>query len=149
MRLLATIRTSKTPKSRGHVTGSTYAPIGMELTDYLCALGVRVLDHAPSRSNRWAEWCSQSRTIRIDPALGPRQYAYALAHEAGHAFHDHSCSWPPWEREADIFAATWLIHRDEWEKAVKMHSTAEAVAHELGVLPHVVRTYHSHLEREP
>ncbi|GAA1453371.1 ImmA/IrrE family metallo-endopeptidase [Nesterenkonia lacusekhoensis] len=113
------------------------------LIDYLEALGVKVLHQAPEAQRRWAEWCSRSKTIRIRPDLGAAQYAYALAHEAGHAFHGHSCSWSRWEWEADVFAATWLIRPCEWAAAVKIHETVQGVAHELGVIPHLVRVYHS------
>ena len=117
----------------------------MELHDYAAALGVQVFRGIPS-GNRWGSYHHRSRTILLHPGLSPCQEKYVLGHELGHAYYGHDECVPRFERRADVFASTLLIRPAEWRRATQMHSTVEAVAHELDVHPHVVRIYHSHLE---
>lgn len=116
----------------------------MDLDSYAYALGVRIMDEEPP-GGRWGDYCNSTRTIRLRPDLGPLQRSYTLGHEIGHAFHEHSGCHPNVEWEADVFAATMLIRRSEWQAATSAHDTVGAVATELGVLPKVVRIYHESL----
>lgn len=117
----------------------------MDLEQYAHALGVQVVRRIPSGS-RWGSYSHRTRTIHIHPGLSPKQEAYILGHEIAHAYYGHDDCLPRWERDADVMAATLLIRLADWQKAIQMHSTVAAVAHELDVHPHVVRVYHSHLE---
>lgn len=69
-----------------------------------------------------------------------------MGHEIAHAYYGHDDCLSRWEREADVMAAAMLIRLADWQRAIRIHSTVRAVAHELEVHPHVVRIYHSHLE---
>lgn len=120
----------------------------MDLEDIAHALGVQVLSEVPS-GQRWGSYCHRTLTIRLHPGLAPLQQRYVLAHELGHHYHRHTGCDPRWEWEADVYAATMLIRRDDWWRATRMHDRVEAVAVELSVLPKVVRIYHSHLEGNP
>lgn len=68
----------------------------------------------------------------------PIQWRCVLAHELGHAQWGHDGSCPRAERQADEHAVTLLITPEEWAVATILHDSAEAVAHELGVLPRLV-----------
>jgi len=117
----------------------------MDLEDIAHALGVRVVSKIPS-GQRWGSYCHRTRTIRLHPEIAALQRQYVLAHEIGHHYYGHTGCDPRWEWEADVYAATMLIRRDDWRRATQIHDRVEAVAMELSVLPKVVRIYHSHLE---
>lgn len=119
----------------------------MELEDIAHALGVRVVVEKPS-GRRWGAYCNRTRTIRLHPDLGPLQRDYTLAHEIGHAFHEHEGCHPRTEWDADVWAATWLIPHTQWDQATSIHDTVEAVATELGVLPKLIHIYHENMRRQ-
>ncbi|PRZ15189.1 ImmA/IrrE family metallo-endopeptidase [Nesterenkonia sandarakina] len=116
----------------------------MDLIDYATALGAKVVQRPPAEG-RWGEWCQRTREIRLHPELGALQRDYTLAHEIGHAYHQHTGCGPRDEWEADVWAATVLIRRRDWKRAVQIHETVGAVAMEIGVLPKLVKVYAQHL----
>lgn len=89
--------------------------------------------------DRWARYCHQSKTITVWERLQPIQRRCALAHELGHAHHGHEHGCPKQEREADAYAVDLLITPGEWQLATLLHCSPEAVAHELGVTPRLVK----------
>lgn len=115
----------------------------MDLEDIAHALGATVIRETPS-GRRWGSYCHHTRTIRLHPDLVALQRDYVLAHELGHHYYGHTGCDPRWEWEADVYAATMLIKRDEWSRATRIHERVEAVAVELSVLPKAVRIYYTH-----
>lgn len=106
----------------------------MELLDWAYALDAEVRWEWPD-GGRWGDWCNTERVIRLRPDLG-------------HAFHEHTSCHPRNEWEADVWAATVLIRRDQWETATRMYDSIGGVATELGVLPKVVSIYHEVITRQ-
>ena len=114
----------------------------MELDQVAADLGVTVRHQRPLRG-RWGEYDPLRHTITLHPSLAPVQYQYALGHELGHAYYRHHGCRPRQEWQADRFAATLLIRSNLWDTATLLHSTVEAVAHELQVHPRLVEAYWS------
>lgn len=78
-----------------------------------------------------------------------------MAHEIGHAHHDHQwtddpATWKRQEREADVFAAMLLISRDEYARAERIVGEHPgAIAKELAVTEnHVLLWRENYLKRQ-
>lgn len=103
-------------------------------------LGVDVVVEVP-RSGAWGEYDATENQVRIHPLLSGVQLRCVLAHELGHAAHRHTSSTPLTEREADEFAHWLLIPLCGFLRAASAYESAQAVAHELGVLPSFVEGF--------
>lgn len=108
----------------------------MDLLAHAARLGVRV--QYVDGLDRWGRYDHTTRTISIRTGLAPIQWRCVLAHELGHAHWGHDGSCPRAERQADEHAVILLVSPGEWEAATVLHDSAEAVAHELGILPRLV-----------
>lgn len=89
----------------------------------------------------WGTYDADLHLITLRWGLGPVQLLCTLMHELGHAANRHRGHNARQEREANAWAAVRLIGRDDLVNAVVVESTLQAVAHNLGVLPDVVRDY--------
>lgn len=95
-------------------------------------------------------WFPQTRTIFINPRLGPRNRLHTMAHELGHAVHDHPAGHTPkCEREANNFAANLLIDAHAYREAEMIYEGHEgAIAQELGVTLSLLRHWKTLYERQ-
>ncbi|MBW3093440.1 ImmA/IrrE family metallo-endopeptidase [Bifidobacterium sp. 82T10] len=86
---------------------------------------------------------SEENVILMADNLTPIQYACVLAHEMSHAKHgDKGCHADKWtERRADIEAARMLIRLDDYKRAEQVCDDEVWIAHELDVMPWVVRAF--------
>ena len=74
--------------------------------------------------------------------VGPGDPGVRYRHELGHAYHNHDCSTPDNEREADEWAANQLLDDGLVEEAAwECDSEPVAMAAELGVTVHLLRTW--------
>lgn len=87
------------------------------------------------------EYDHSRHLIRLHPRLSGLLLSEVLAHELGHAAHKHTESTAVTEAQADQFAHWALIPFCKYLTATAAHTTAQAVAHELGVLPGMVEAY--------
>lgn len=108
----------------------------MDLLAHAARLGVRV--QYIDGLDRRGRYSHTTRTVTIRSGMAPVQWRCTLAHELGHAHWGHSGSCPKAERQADEYAVQLLITPEEWAAATALHTTVEAVAHELGILPRLV-----------
>ena len=114
--------------------------LGMDLDVVAERLGVRV-DYLAPMVGDWGEYDASAHRIALHPALGPVQLFSTYAHELGHAMYRHGATTAHTEREA-THAAHWLtIPLCGFLRAIQAHDSAQAVAHELGVMPADVRAY--------
>ncbi|MCC2033108.1 ImmA/IrrE family metallo-endopeptidase [Microbacterium sp. BWT-G7] len=71
-----------------------------------------------------------------------------LAHELGHAFHDHRCRGDKaMEDAADVYAAHLLIDPVEYARAEAIHPSVDFIAEELCVEPDLVRVFQRSITR--
>lgn len=89
----------------------------------------------------WGEYDSTAHTIRLHPELAGVKRTAVLAHELGHAAHQHSESTHATEWEADRFAHWLLVPLCDYLRATRLHPTVQAVAHELEILPSMAAQY--------
>lgn len=107
-------------------------------------MGITIVTHRDGEKGRWNPSC---RTISLRHGLHPTQALCTLAHELGHAHHNHRPSASGLlcgrqEREADVWAARVLVDEDDYVAAeVECGGHVGAVAEALGVTVWVVRTW--------
>ena len=96
------------------------------------------------------------RTITINSSMDLWQQRYTLAHELGHAWHEHELDVddphgePEAERLADEHAASLLIDPEQYARAETIRGPHPgALADELGVHPDVVLIFQRVLRRIP
>lgn len=106
-------------------------------------LGVEVWEH--KLRGIFGAYIHSHRLVVIDPQLAPVQRRSTLMHELGHAYYGHDATHPRWEKQASLWAASQLIRFCEYQQAIRVHSTAVGIAHELGVLPRDVSNYQQYL----
>lgn len=95
-------------------------------------------------------WFPQHKLILLRPGLSQADLLHTLAHELGHAIHNHIGEHHPrQERKADEFAAQILISKDDYIRAEEMAGGhIPWVAHELGVTVDLVKIWRSLMERK-
>lgn len=126
---------------------------------------MRVLLTIARERGLYVEWCPglgdwlrgyydrRARTITLNSRLNAVQQRYALAHELGHAWHDHAYSDDPHadveaERLADEHAVGLLIEPAQYAAAELLRGPHPgAIADELGVHQDAVEVYQRVLRR--
>jgi hypothetical protein len=96
----------------------------------------------------WGSWNYRTRTITLLEGLGVVQRRSILAHELGHAVHNHRWSTPENEKEAQVWAARALINPARAAATAKRINWLGLIAKELGVLPEDIATYYQSLTDE-
>ena len=96
-------------------------------------------------------WLPRQRTIHVDSRLTPIELRSVLAHELGHVHHGHLCDSMPSlgsdagrERQADRFAARFLIDPGEYARLERVNPDQHFLADELGVTVDLIRVYERH-----
>ena len=110
----------------------------MDLTLIARGMGVSIRYGTPP-GGWWGLWAPHHRTIVIRKGLTLKQWRYTLAHEIGHAHHQHYGHHPDQEFEADLYAAHTLIDTRQLRAAMDKHQCHVTVAEHLGVFPRLVR----------
>lgn len=82
--------------------------------------------------------------IYFDLGLTPSERESVIAHELGHAFHNHGCDSPKHERQADTYAAELLIDPVEYASLERMGGDDHYIADELGITVDLVQHYRTH-----
>lgn len=115
-----------------------------QLLAHAARMGVSVhVAHLPAPYRGWYD-IERSRAV-YDFDLTPIEQRVVLAHELGHAHHGHECEDEPnHERLADVYAATLLIHPEDYARAESVSHDVTHIADELDVTPELVTTYQDH-----
>ncbi|EYT56189.1 hypothetical protein H490_0103320 [Leucobacter sp. UCD-THU] len=123
------------------------------LDRYAQHLGVTV-ERTPDLDPRFpGDYSHRSRHVRVLDGMTQVKTRSVLAHELGHAsYGDEPIQCPRaaerMERRADEWAAHFLIDTTEYRLAEQRYGeNLEWLAHELGVLPRLVRAYRRTLRR--
>lgn len=125
--------------------GSNFIP--MDLMGKAEELGVKVtVGELPE--GWWGSWNHQTRTITLMDGLGAAQRRSVLAHELGHAVHNHKTSTPETELEAREWAAKALICPARAAAKIKAMNWLGLLAKELGVMPSDVAHYYRTMSDE-
>lgn len=121
----------------------------MDLDKLADALGVTVAETPHLDDGLNGQYLHHRRLILLHQGLDPWTRKSTLAHELGHAYYgDDIHGDPRMERRADQFAAQILITPDMYKNAEKLHDGhTGAIAYELGVTPHLVKTWKDLYER--
>lgn len=119
----------------------------MDLLALAHTLGAHV-QHGYPPGNRWGAWYPGPQVILLRPDLAPLQYSYVLAHECGHLHLGHTTTGWREEFQADLYAARLLIHPEHFRESAKFYDDHYTVAQDLGVMPHLVKLFHNHIERK-
>lgn len=93
-----------------------------------------------------ARWHEGVSVVSVRYGMTERRTVSVLAHELGHWWHGDWCSGPAAERGAWRFAGAMLVDPDEYAAAELEHSSAGAIARELGVLTDVVHGYRATIQ---
>lgn len=84
------------------------------------------------------------RSITFEWDLTPSEQRSAIAHELGHAWHGHDCSTPRFEREADAWAADYLIDTRTYADLEREGHSIDEMADHFGVTERVVHAFREH-----
>lgn len=113
-----------------------------DLSEVAENLGVRMDydTHGLLKDGDLGGWFPDQRLILVRPDLGWRNLRHTVAHELGHAAHNHPANHDPkHERQADEYAARLLIdERDYVQAEIVYDGNQQAIAHELGVTMHLL-----------
>lgn len=109
--------------------------------EYADTLGITVV-HEPLESANGL-WIPEHRMVVLKLGMDPTKDRCTLAHEIAHFVLGHEESSPLNEWQADRFAATHQIARDEFMKWLPRCGTLEDLAFELGVTRKLVVAYAS------
>lgn len=116
----------------------------LELLAHARRIGVSVhVAHLPPPYRGFYD--ADRRRVIYDFNLTPAERLEVLAHELGHAFHDHRCRQnAEAELQADIYAAELLVDPDTLARLERISSDPEAIADEMGLTVRVIETYWRH-----
>ena len=109
-------------------------------------LGVRVRT-AVTPHGWWGVYDHPRRLITLRPGLGPIQARCTLMHELGHANYGHTGVTGKQELLANRWAAYRLVSFEDVLAVAAVETRTDEVAHALGVLPSVLKTYMMTLTR--
>jgi Zn-dependent peptidase ImmA (M78 family) len=119
----------------------------MDLMGLAEELGVRVIvGELPE--GWWGSWNPRTRTITLLEGLAADRRRSVLAHELGHAVHNHKGSTPETEREAREWAARALINPARLAATAKKINWLGLIAKEMGVMPSDVAAFYESLTDE-
>lgn len=112
-----------------------------ELLAHATHLGVSVhVAHLPGSYRGFYD--HENSRVVYDFTLTPIERRSVVAHELGHVFHGHvGHGVRSHEDAADRYAAQLLIHPAEYARLERVHPDVQTIADELGVEPHLVRTF--------
>ncbi|WP_194521940.1 ImmA/IrrE family metallo-endopeptidase [Cellulosimicrobium sp. JZ28] len=105
--------------------------------------------------NLWGYTDVPARTVVLNSRMAVTRQKYALAHELGHAWHNHTWTGRPHEDEtaerlADEYAARLLIDPAEFVRAEQLVGPhAGAIALELGTVAEVITVWQRLLRKVP
>lgn len=99
---------------------------------------------------RRGHYLDDGKRIILNHRMTRAQATAALAHEVGHAVFNDRCSTPAAERRASEYGASLVINVKAYQQAERMvgHHTG-ALAHELGVTPHLIEAWRRWYARRP
>ncbi|MGN8049590.1 ImmA/IrrE family metallo-endopeptidase [Curtobacterium sp. 22159] len=107
------------------------------------ALGVRVvLTHLPD--DMIGAYSPLEDRVYLDLGLTPSERRSVLAHELGHVHYGHTCDLGPdsyIERQADAYAATLLVHPEDYAHLEQISTDTHYIAEELDVTPNVIEDF--------
>ncbi|PZE59791.1 ImmA/IrrE family metallo-endopeptidase [Curtobacterium sp. MCPF17_001] len=110
-------------------------------------LGVRVvLTHMPD--GLLGGYSPLEGRVYLDLGLTPSERRSVLARELGHVYYGHTCDQGPTsllERQADTYAATLLVHPEDYAALERISADAHYIAEELNVTPDVVYAFRRHV----
>lgn len=102
--------------------------------------GVRVvMGHLPD--DLLGAYSPLENRIYLDIRLTPSERRSVLAHELGHVFHGHTCDTgrdSALERQADAYAATLLVHPEDYAALERVSTDTHYIAEELNVTTAVI-----------
>lgn len=114
-----------------------------ELLHRAAALGVRVvMTHMPE--GLLGGYSPIENRIYLDLGLTPCERRSVLAHELGHVYYGHTCDQgpnSPIERQADTYAATLLVHPEDYAQLEQISPDVHYIAEELNVTPDTVHAF--------
>jgi Zn-dependent peptidase ImmA (M78 family) len=96
----------------------------------------------------WGSWNHRTRTITLLEGLAADRNRSVLAHELGHAVHNHKTSTPETEAEARAWAARALINPARMAAKMKAMNWLGVMAKELGVMPSDVAAFYRSMTDE-
>lgn len=103
-------------------------------------LGVRVvMTHMPE--GLLGGYSPLEARVYLDLGLTPCEKRSVLAHELGHVYYGHTCDQgpeSPLERQADTYAATLLVHPEDYAELEQISPDVHYIAEELNVTPRVI-----------
>ncbi len=112
------------------------------LEQLAAALGVSVVCAVlPPRLRGFYD--DRERRIALDARLTWRELLSVLAHELGHAHHGHTASDDESERQADEWAAAFLIDPILWEMYTSVSEAPAFLEDVFCVEPHILTAYRS------
>lgn len=109
--------------------------------EYAVTLGIEVV-HQPLMSANGL-WIPEHRVVVLNTGMDPTKDRCTLAHELAHFVLGHEESTPLNEWQADRYAATHQIARDEFLKWWPRCGNLDDIAFELGVTPKLVLAFAS------
>lgn len=131
--------------------GATITDQELRITRLAEQLGITIADdhYRALHPHDLGGWFPTQRLILIAPDQSWADRLHTMAHELGHALHDHPAGHhPKHERVADEFAASLLIDPHAYIEAEQLYGEhTGAIAHELGVTVALVETWRSLYER--
>lgn len=114
------------------------------------ALGVRVvLTHLPD--DMLGAYSPIEERVYLDLGLTPSERRSVLAHELGHVHYGHTCDLGPdshIERQADAYAATLLVHPEDYAHLERISADTHFIAEELDVTPNVIDDFRRYVLRK-
>jgi Zn-dependent peptidase ImmA (M78 family) len=114
---------------------------------HAAALGVRVvMTHMPD--GILGGYSPLEARIYLDLGLTPSERRSVLAHELGHVYYGHTCDQGPTsllERQADTYAATLLVHPEDYAALEQISADVHYIAEELNVTPDIVYAFRRHV----
>ena len=120
-----------------------------DLIRHAMTLGVRVhYAHLDDDPDLLGYYLPNRRIIVVRLGLTYAQTRWVLAHECGHAFHDHRCSgvqrMDAIERQADAYAARLLIDPVRYATLERINPEQHWLAEELEVSVDAIHAYERH-----
>ena len=84
------------------------------------------------------------RIIVLRLGMTRNQLRTVLAHELGHAYHEHTCDSAANEDQADAFAATLLIDAADYAELERISADPHYLADELNVTVDLIHSFRQH-----
>lgn len=118
-----------------------------DLIGHIAALGVQVhFAHIHDDPHLLGYYSPAHRAIVVRFGMTQAQTRWVLAHEAGHAHHDHHCQGfnSRHERQANAYGATLLIDPAEYARLERINPDQHWLAEEFGVSVECIYAYEEH-----